>query len=177
MLINYIDTYGASQGNTVMMSDQNEAWIVEIYSGHHYCAMRMPDEFLCANDAVALLSCQGHVKGSAFQAVAEDIHYSKNTVTALGIRMAERTFRYSDNLYRKLTTALIHNTGLGRTPVTFLPDVPLRQIAESKGYKRGESRASAPSSRSGSAGTVVPGRQCAMGVAMSTATWTTRATT
>ena len=34
----------------------------------------------------------------------------------------------------KLTTALIHNTGLGRTPVTFLPDVPLRQIAESKGY-------------------------------------------
>ncbi len=55
-------------------------------------------------------------------------------VTALGIRMAERTFRYSDNLYRKLTTALIHNTGLGRTPVTFLPDVPLRQIAESKGY-------------------------------------------
>ena len=40
----YIDTYGSSQGNTVMINDQQEAWIVEIYGGHSYCAMRMPDD-------------------------------------------------------------------------------------------------------------------------------------
>lgn len=55
-------------------------------------------------------------------------------VTSLGIQMSERTFRYADNLYRKLATTLIHNTGLGRTPVTFLADVPVRQVAQSKGY-------------------------------------------
>ena len=65
---------------------------------------------------------------------AESREAGERYVTELGIQMSERIFRYSDNLYRKLTTTLIHNTGLGRTPVTFLPDVPLRQIAESKGY-------------------------------------------
>ena len=348
VLINYIDTYGASQGNTVMMSDQNEAWIVEIYSGHHYCAMRMPDDMVAVfgnhnmiglvdpkatpedgyfysdglfglldstglavkegelyhlaksvdenarqpynnmrnwagmrllapsqageyngdafyplfykpDQAVSVLTvmdifrnrlegtpldvtlagqegnrvigtqkssqihilqsfpdwpascssitwlCLGNAEHSVFipsfsgitdtasaykvdgdtydetgafwkckrictlaeqdrlvysqgvrdfwkqqeglmyqemleaapvmlQQYAAGRQAGEDYVTALGIRMAERTFRYSDNLYRKLTTALIHNTGLGRTPVTFLPDVPLRQIAESKGY-------------------------------------------
>ena len=43
-LLGYIDTYGSSQGNTVMINDQQEAWIVEIYGGHSYCAMRMPDD-------------------------------------------------------------------------------------------------------------------------------------
>lgn len=57
-------------------------------------------------------------------------------VTELGIQMSEREMTYSDNLYAKLLTTLIHNTGLSstRTPTTFLADVPLRQVAESKGY-------------------------------------------
>lgn len=44
VLLEYVDTYGSEEGNTVMITDQNEAWIVEIYSGHHYCAMKMPDD-------------------------------------------------------------------------------------------------------------------------------------
>ena len=44
VLLEYVDTYGSEEGNTVMITDQNEAWIVEIYGGHHYCAMKMPDD-------------------------------------------------------------------------------------------------------------------------------------
>ena len=44
VLLEYVDTYGSEEGNTVMINDQDEAWIVEIYSGHHYCAMKMPDD-------------------------------------------------------------------------------------------------------------------------------------
>jgi len=44
VLLGYVDTYGSEEGNTVMITDQNEAWFVEIYSGHHYCAMKMPDD-------------------------------------------------------------------------------------------------------------------------------------
>lgn len=44
VLLGYVDTYGSEEGNTVMIADQTEAWIVEIYSGHHYAAMKMPDD-------------------------------------------------------------------------------------------------------------------------------------
>ncbi len=44
VLLEYVDTYGSEEGNTVMITDQDEAWIVEIYGGHHYCAMKMPDD-------------------------------------------------------------------------------------------------------------------------------------
>lgn len=44
VLLEYVDTYGSEEGNTVMINDQSEAWIVEIYGGHHYCAMKMPDD-------------------------------------------------------------------------------------------------------------------------------------
>jgi len=44
VLLGYVDTYGSEEANTVMISDQKEAWFVEIYSGHHYCAMKMPDD-------------------------------------------------------------------------------------------------------------------------------------
>ena len=44
VLLEYVDTYGSEEGNTVMINDQDEAWIVEIYGGHHYCAMKMPDD-------------------------------------------------------------------------------------------------------------------------------------
>ena len=42
----------------------------------------------------------------------------------------------ADNLYAKLLTTMMHNTGLSssKTPTTFLSDVPLRQVAESRGY-------------------------------------------
>lgn len=51
-LLKFVDTYGSAEGNIVMIADQNEAWIVEIYSGHHYAAMKMP------TDAVAVFGNQ-----------------------------------------------------------------------------------------------------------------------
>lgn len=49
-------------------------------------------------------------------------------VTQLGIDMAEREMLLADNLYAKLLTTMMHNTGLSssKTPTTFLSDVPLR---------------------------------------------------
>ena len=44
VLLGYVDEYGSEEGNTVMITDQDEAWIVEIYGGHQYCAMKMPDD-------------------------------------------------------------------------------------------------------------------------------------
>ena len=55
-------------------------------------------------------------------------------VTQLGKDMAERTFLYADNLYAKLLTGLIHNTGLGRDPGGLPAYAPLRHVAESRGY-------------------------------------------
>lgn len=51
-LLALVDTYGSAEGNVVMIADQQEAWIVELYSGHHYAAMKMPD------DAVAVFGNQ-----------------------------------------------------------------------------------------------------------------------
>lgn len=44
VLLGYVDEYGSEEGNTVMITDQDEAWIVEIYGRHQYCAMKMPDD-------------------------------------------------------------------------------------------------------------------------------------
>jgi len=56
-------------------------------------------------------------------------------VTQLGIAMAEREMTLSDNLFAKLYTSVMHNTGRAASRVTeFMADVPLRQWAESRGY-------------------------------------------
>ncbi len=39
-----METYGSSESNTFMVADQNEAWYIESYSGHQWCAVRMPDD-------------------------------------------------------------------------------------------------------------------------------------
>ena len=56
-------------------------------------------------------------------------------VTQLGIQMAEYAMTLSDNLFAKLYTGVMHNTGRTADRVAvFLADVPLRQWAESRGY-------------------------------------------
>ena len=37
-----IDEYGSAEYNTLLISDPEEAWFVEIYGGKTYCAMKMP---------------------------------------------------------------------------------------------------------------------------------------
>lgn len=43
-MASYIDRYGSSEWNTLLLSDKKEAWIFEIYGGSSYAAMRLPDD-------------------------------------------------------------------------------------------------------------------------------------
>ena len=44
VLASYVDRYGSEEWNTVLISDPNEAWIVEIYGGSSYAALRLPED-------------------------------------------------------------------------------------------------------------------------------------
>lgn len=44
LLAGYIDRYGAGEGNGVLIADLQEAWYMEIGSGHHYLAYRVPQD-------------------------------------------------------------------------------------------------------------------------------------
>lgn len=39
-----IDNYGSGEGNIIMTADANEAWYMEIYTGHQYVAIKLPDD-------------------------------------------------------------------------------------------------------------------------------------
>jgi len=42
-----IDKHGNAEGNIIMAVDQKEAWLMEMYSGHQYCAIKLPDDKVC----------------------------------------------------------------------------------------------------------------------------------
>jgi dipeptidase len=44
LLGQYIEKYGAGEGNSLYIADVNEAWLVEIGSGHHWIAVKVPDD-------------------------------------------------------------------------------------------------------------------------------------
>ncbi len=48
VLLSLIDTYGSSEVNIALIADQNEAWYVEMYNGHQYAAVKLPDDKVCA---------------------------------------------------------------------------------------------------------------------------------
>lgn len=43
-LAKIIDKYGSAEGNIVMIADHNEAWYMEILSGHQYVAIKLPED-------------------------------------------------------------------------------------------------------------------------------------
>ena len=43
-----IDQYGSSETNIALIIDQKEAWYVEMYTGHQYAAVRLPDDRVAA---------------------------------------------------------------------------------------------------------------------------------
>ena len=43
-LAHLIDQYGSSETNIALIVDQNEAWYVEMYTGHQYAAVKLPDD-------------------------------------------------------------------------------------------------------------------------------------
>ena len=42
VLLGLIDKYGSSESNIAIIADQNEAWYVEMYTGHQYAAVKLP---------------------------------------------------------------------------------------------------------------------------------------
>lgn len=47
-LFKLIDKYGSSEVNIAFIADQKEVWYVEMYSGHQYAAVKLPDDKVCA---------------------------------------------------------------------------------------------------------------------------------
>jgi len=43
-LAQLIDRYGSSETNIALIIDQHEAWYVEMYTGHQYAAVKLPDD-------------------------------------------------------------------------------------------------------------------------------------
>ena len=43
-LAQLIDQYGSSETNIALIIDQKEAWYVEMYNGHQYAAVKLPDD-------------------------------------------------------------------------------------------------------------------------------------
>ncbi len=48
VLCDLIDRYGSSEVNIALIADQTEAWYVEMYSGHQYAAVKLPDDMVAA---------------------------------------------------------------------------------------------------------------------------------
>lgn len=48
LIAKIIDEKGSGEDNIIMISDQNECWYMEIYGGHEYCAIKAPDDCVCA---------------------------------------------------------------------------------------------------------------------------------
>ena len=44
LLGHYVEQYGAGEGNGIQFSDKDEIWYMEIGSGHHWMAVRVPDD-------------------------------------------------------------------------------------------------------------------------------------
>ncbi len=48
VLLSLIDEYGSSECNVALIADQEEAWYVEMYTGHQYAAVKLPADKVCA---------------------------------------------------------------------------------------------------------------------------------
>ena len=43
-LLGLIDTYGSSESNIALITDQEETWYIEMYTGHQYAAVKLPQD-------------------------------------------------------------------------------------------------------------------------------------
>ncbi|TQQ84663.1 C69 family dipeptidase [Peptacetobacter hominis] len=55
ILAEIVDEHGSGECNTIMISDPNETWYMEIVSGHQYAAVKMPDDVVAAIPNMMLL--------------------------------------------------------------------------------------------------------------------------
>ncbi len=55
LMADILDTYGAGECNSIMISDANETWYLEIVSGHQYAAIKMPSDKVSIQPNIMLL--------------------------------------------------------------------------------------------------------------------------
>ena len=48
ILCDIMDRYGSSECNIAFIADQREVWYIEMYTGHQYAAVRLPEDQVCA---------------------------------------------------------------------------------------------------------------------------------
>lgn len=90
VLLSCVDAYGSAEGNVIMIADQSEAWIVELYGGHQYAAMKMPA------DQVAVFGNQFMI-GAVDSADTENFVLSKDllsTIDQLGLAVKNESGKY-----------------------------------------------------------------------------------
>ena len=68
-----IELNGNAEQNIIMIADQNEAWYVETYTGHQWCAVKMPE------DKVAVFGNEFMLQ--AIDPDSEDVMYSEGLFT------------------------------------------------------------------------------------------------
>lgn len=44
IIADIVNRYGSGEGNIIMTADKTEAWYMEIYTGHQYAAIKLPDD-------------------------------------------------------------------------------------------------------------------------------------
>jgi len=72
LLCDIVDKYGSADSNIVYIADQEEAWYVELYTGHQYAAVKMPED-------KASVVCNQFMLRS-FDINDKDVYYSKDII-------------------------------------------------------------------------------------------------
>lgn len=80
-----METYGSSESNTFMIADQQEAWYLESYSGHQWCAVKMPE------DAVAVFGNECMLGSVADYVEGESLLPFRRAVLCAGSRRSDCT--------------------------------------------------------------------------------------
>lgn len=59
-----VDQQGSKDANAIMVIDQNEAWYMELYTGHQYIAIKLPDDKACTIGNEFMLDSLNHIFGA-----------------------------------------------------------------------------------------------------------------
>ncbi|MBO6163729.1 MAG: C69 family dipeptidase [Lachnospiraceae bacterium] len=85
VLASLLDRYGSSEINIALIADQRETWYVEMYNGHQYAAVKLPEDRVCAFGNEFLLEYVSDYEDSMGHS---DISVTMNTYTHLGLEDA-----------------------------------------------------------------------------------------
>lgn len=97
-----IEKYGSREGNGVIFSDKKEIWYMEILTGHHYVAQRIPDDsYAIASNTVCIQEVNFTDSNFIFSKGFKDFIISNklNPYKTINIRKIFGTNNLFDNTY------------------------------------------------------------------------------